>query len=129
MTITTFINLPVRDLSTAAEFFRSIGFTGEHPSADATGLQLSLNDTTQLMLHIASAFAEFTGVAVTDTSTSREVIVGLVVDSRERVDDLVDRAVAAGGEALGPGQDTGPLYMRGFRDLDGHQWSFLHLTG
>ncbi|MEU5943127.1 hypothetical protein ABZ807_29085 [Micromonospora sp. NPDC047548] len=33
------------------------------------------------------------------------------------------------GEALGPGQDLGYLYMRGFRDLDGHQWSFLHLPG
>ncbi|MEV1332969.1 VOC family protein [Micromonospora costi] len=129
MTITTFINLPVRDLLTAAEFFRSVGFTGERPTADATALQLTLNETTQLMLHIASSFEEYTGVAVTDTSTSREVIVGLVTDSRDRVDDLVDRAVAAGGEALGPGRDTGQLYMRGFRDIDGHQWSFLHLAG
>ncbi|WBB68578.1 VOC family protein [Micromonospora sp. WMMD812] len=129
MTITTFINLPVRDLSTAAEFFRSIGFTGEQPAPDGTTLMLSLNETTQLMLHVASSFAEYTGVAVTDTSTSREVIVGLVTDSRERVDELVDRAVAAGGEALGEGQDDGRLYMRGFRDLDGHQWSFLHLHG
>ncbi|MEU8298665.1 VOC family protein [Micromonospora sp. NPDC048909] len=129
MSTTTFINLPVRDLSTAAEFFRSIGFTGEQPAPDGSSMLLNLNETTQLMLHIASSFAGYTGVAVTDTSTSREVIVGLAAESREQVDELVDRAAAAGGTALGPGQDTGQLYMRGFRDLDGHQWSFLHLAG
>lgn len=43
------------------------------------------------------------------------------------MDELVYAAVTAGGESLGPGQDLGFMYMRGFRDLDGHQWSFLHL--
>jgi predicted lactoylglutathione lyase len=32
-----------------------------------------------------------------------------------------------GAEALGGAFDDGVMYMRGFRDLDGHQWSFLHL--
>ncbi|TDC29983.1 glyoxalase/bleomycin resistance/extradiol dioxygenase family protein [Micromonospora sp. 15K316] len=129
MAITTFINLPVRDLATSAEFFRSIGFTGAQPSPDRTSIMVSLNEATQLILHIDSAFAEYTKVGITDTEASREVIVGLAAGSREEVDDLVDRAVAAGGNALGPGQDTGRLYMRGFRDLDGHQWSFVHLAG
>ncbi|MEK8105863.1 hypothetical protein NKG94_13245 [Micromonospora sp. M12] len=62
-----------------------------------------------------------------DTATSREVIVGLSASSREQVDELVDRAVIAGGVARS-GMANGPMYMRGFRDLDGHQWSFLHLT-
>lgn len=57
------------------------------------------------------------------------MIVGLALDSREEVDDLIGRAVAAGAEPLGEAQDQGGLYMRGFRDLDGHQWSFLHVTG
>ena len=38
-------------------------------------------------------------------------------------------AVGAGGESLGTGIANGPMYMRGFRDLDGHQWSFLHFAG
>ncbi|MEU6202675.1 glyoxalase/bleomycin resistance/extradiol dioxygenase family protein [Micromonospora musae] len=129
MTITTFINLPVRDLATSAEFFRSIGFTGAQPSPDRTSIMLSLNETTQLILHIDSAFAEYTEVGITDTETSREVIVGLAAESHEQVDELVDRAAAAGGNVLGPGRETGQLYMRGFRDLDGHQWSFVHVAG
>ncbi|MEH0930372.1 VOC family protein [Micromonospora sp. CPCC 205558] len=121
----TFINLPVRDLTTATEFFRAIGFTAE-PGGDSTVLTLS--DTTRLVLHLRSGFEAYTGVATTDTATSREVVVGLSVSSRGQVDELVDQAAVAGGESLGPGMANGPMYMRGFRDLDGHQWSFIHLA-
>ncbi|MEV4660035.1 VOC family protein [Micromonospora sp. NPDC049301] len=125
----TFINLPVRDLTTAAEFYRSLGFTSEQAELDGDSMALTVSDSTRLMLHLRSAFEEYTGVAVTDTATSREVIVGLAVESRERVDELIDQAAVAGGEALGPGTTNGQLYMRGFRDIDGHQWSFLHVSG
>lgn len=54
---TTFINLPVRDLTTSTEFFRIIGFTAGDPSPDGASIQLSLTDTTQLMLHTTSTFA------------------------------------------------------------------------
>jgi predicted lactoylglutathione lyase len=42
------------------------------------------------------------------------------------VDDLAGRALGAGAEGLGEAQDDGFMYMRG-RDLDGHQWSFVHM--
>ncbi|MCO1594350.1 VOC family protein [Micromonospora sp. RHAY321] len=125
----TFINLPVRDLTTAAEFYRALGFTSDETTPDGASVQIAISDSTRLMLHIRSAFEEYTGVGTTDTEASREVIVGLSAPSRERVDELVDRAVVAGGEPLGPGTTNGPMYMRGFRDIDGHQWSFLHLAG
>ncbi|MGC4812963.1 VOC family protein [Micromonospora sp. DT228] len=126
---TTFINLPVRDLTLAAEFFRTLGFSTDQAETDGDSMVLTISDSTRLMLHLRSAFETYTGVATTDTTTSREVIVGLSVRSREQVDELVDRAAVAGGESLGPGMANGPMYMRGFRDLDGHQWSFLHLAG
>jgi predicted lactoylglutathione lyase len=124
-----FVNLPVRDLTVAAEFFRALGFAADEPSPDGTAVQLTLGADARLMLHTRPAFEAYTGVPVTDPATSREVIVGLAVESREQVDDLHDRAVAAGGGSLGPGADQGWLYMRGFRDPDGHQWSFLSLGG
>jgi uncharacterized protein len=125
----TFINLPVRDLTTASEFYRALGFTSEQAELDGDSLALTISDSTRLMLHLRSAFEEYTGVAVTNTESNREVIVGLTAESREQVDELVDRAAVAGGESLGPGTTNGRLYMRGFRDLDGHQWSFLHMHG
>jgi uncharacterized protein len=53
--------------------------------------------------------------------------VGLSADSREQVDDLTDKALAAGAEGLGESEDEGFMYMRGFPDLDGHQWSFIYM--
>ncbi|MEU1587749.1 VOC family protein [Micromonospora sp. NPDC005710] len=128
MTI-TFINLPVRDLTTATEFYRAIGFTSDQAEPDGDSMVLTVSDTTRLVLHLRAGFEAYTGVAATDPATSREVIVGLSASSREQVDERVDRAAVAGGESLGPGMANGPMYMRGFRDLDGHQWSFLHLAG
>ncbi|MFF0370981.1 MULTISPECIES: VOC family protein [unclassified Micromonospora] len=125
----TFINLPVRDLTTAAEFYRSLGFTSEQAELDGDSQAFTISDGTRLMLHLRSAFEEYTGLTVTDTESSREVIVGVTTESREQVDELVDRAAVAGGESLGPGTTNGGRYMRGFRDLDGHQWSFLHMQG
>ncbi|MEU8163526.1 VOC family protein [Micromonospora parva] len=125
----TFINLPVRDLTTAAEFYRAIGFTSDQGEPDGDSMVLTISDTTRLVLHLRSGFERFTGVATPDTETSREVIVGLSAQSRGQVDELVDQAAVAGGESLGPGMANGPMYMRGFRDVDGHQWSFLHLDG
>ncbi|WP_410812541.1 VOC family protein [Micromonospora sp. 067-2] len=125
----TFINLPVRDLTTAAEFYRALGFTSDQADLGGDIVQIAISDSTRLMLHLRSTFEAYTGVATTDTEASREVILGLSTQSRERVDELVDRAVVAGGEPLGPGMTSGPMYMRGFRDIDGHQWSFLHMAG
>jgi predicted lactoylglutathione lyase len=79
------------------------------------------------MLHAEPVFKSFTQQDITDTSKSREVIVGLSAESREQVDDLVDKAIAGGGEALGEPEDQGFMYMRAFRDLDGHQWSFIYM--
>jgi predicted lactoylglutathione lyase len=125
----TFVNLPVRDLDRAVAFFTALGFAAAPRQPGGDSAQLTLGGATHLILHTPAAFAAFAGADVCDTSASREVIVGLAVDRRELVDDLVDRAVVAGGASLGPGQDLGFMYMRGFRDLDGHQWSFLHLPG
>jgi uncharacterized protein len=53
--------------------------------------------------------------------------VGLSTESKEQVDDLTDKALAAGAQGLGEPEDDGFMYMRGFRDLDGHQWSFIYM--
>jgi uncharacterized protein len=40
---------------------------------------------------------------------------------------LTDKALAAGAQALGEPEDQGFMSMRGFLDLDGRQWSFIHM--
>ena len=128
MAMQTFVNLPVRDLNRATEFFGAIGFSFDPVFTDENATRMIVSDETSVML-VAEPF--FTGFIepceIVDTSRSREVIVGLSAESREQVDDLTEKALAAGGRSLGEPEDQGYMYMRGFLDPDGHQWSFIHM--
>ena len=124
----TFINLPVKDLTKATDFFAAIGFSFDEQFTDENATRMIISDETSVMLAVEPFFQGFIAPQdVADTSASREVVVGLSADSREQVDELTGKAVTAGAEALGEAQDDGFMYMRGFRDLDGHQWSFIYM--
>jgi uncharacterized protein len=128
MGMMTFINLPVKDLAKATEFFTKVGFSFDEQFTDENATRMIISDEASVMLAVEPFFRGFiTPQDIADTSKSREVIVGLSTESREQVDDLADKALAAGAEALGEPQDQGFMYMRGFRDLDGHQWSFIYM--
>jgi uncharacterized protein len=110
------------------EFFRSIGFAFDEVFTDENATRMIVSDETSVMLAVEPFFQGFIQPQdIADTSRSREVVLGLSAESREQVDELAGKAVAAGGEALGGAIDEGPMYMRGFRDLDGHQWSFIYM--
>jgi uncharacterized protein len=127
MSTKTFVNLPVRDLARATEFFTKLGFSFDPRATSESTACMVISDEAFAMLHVAPRFKEFIGQEITDTSRAHEVIVGLTTDTREQVDDLVERALAAGAQPLPDPPDQGFMYMRAFRDLDGHQWSFLHM--
>lgn len=127
MTTTTFVNLPVKDLARTTAFFEALGFSFDQQFTDDNTACMIISDDAYAMLHVEPSFQEFTQRTITDTATSAEVIVGLSAQSREQVDDLSDKAIAAGAQSLGDPDDQGFMYMRGFRDLDGHQWSFIHM--
>jgi len=127
MSTYTFINLPVKDLAKTIEFFTTLGFSFNEQFSDENTTCMVISDDSYAMLHAEPVFKSFTQQDITDTSKSREVIVGLSAESREQVDDLVDKALAGGGQALGEPEDQGFMYMRAFRDLDGHQWSFIYM--
>jgi uncharacterized protein len=124
----TFINLPVRDLAKATAFFTKLGFSFDPVFTDENATRMIISDDASVMLVTEPFFTGFIDPQdIVDTSKSREVIVGLSAESREQVDDLTDKALAAGAEVLGDAEDDGFMYMRGFRDLDGHQWSFIYM--
>jgi predicted lactoylglutathione lyase len=128
MAMKTFINLPVKDLERTREFFGKLGFTFDPQFTDENSTRMIVSEDTSVMLLVEPFFQSFVAPdAVVDTSKAREVIVGLSAESREQVDDYAEKAATAGAQALGEPDDQGFMYMRGFRDLDGHQWSFIHM--
>jgi uncharacterized protein len=118
----------VKDLARATEFFTKLGFSFDPMFTDENATRMIINDETSAMLVTEPFFKGFIEPQeIADTSKSREVLVGLSADSREEVDELADKAIAAGAQSLGDAEDGEFMYMRGFRDLDGHQWSFIYM--
>jgi predicted lactoylglutathione lyase len=123
----TFIGLPTSDVAKATAFCTELGFTVNPAASDERTACITIDGTTSLMLSSNEWFTEFTGTAVTDPRKASEVSLGFSAASREEVDELTERAVAAGAEDQGP-VDLGYMYMRAFRDLDGHRWTFMHFA-
>ena len=123
-----FINLPVVDLSRSLAFYEALGF-GRNPqfTGEDAGC-ITISDSVSLMLGTHAKFREFTPKAVCDTSKAVEVLLNLSCESREEVDDLVVKAVAAGGSTYDKPEDFGFMYTHSFVDPDGHGWGLFHMT-
>ncbi|MER6025560.1 VOC family protein [Streptomyces sp. NPDC001851] len=120
-----FVNLPVNDLDASKKFFTELGYTINPQFSDEKAASVVISDTIFVMLLTKPFYATFTKKEIADATTTSEVLVCLSAESREKVDELVDKAIAAGGTASGPTQDHGFMYGRAFDDLDGHTWEVM----
>lgn len=123
-----FLTLPVADLQKSIAFFKALGFTNNQQFSDDTAACIVINDNISVMLGTHDKFRTFTPKTVCDTSQSVEVLISLSCDTRERVDELVAKALAAGGTTYDEPEDLGFMYSHSFVDLDGHGWGVLHMS-
>jgi predicted lactoylglutathione lyase len=72
-----------------------------------------------------SKFKEFTKKDIADAHKTTEVLTCLSFDSKDEVNELVDKAVAADGTEAREPQDYGFMYGRSFNDPDGHIWEII----
>lgn len=117
-----FVNLPVADLPAAKAFYEAIGATNNPMFTDETAACMVFTDVIHVMLLTHDKFAQFTPKRIADARETSEVLICISADSREAVDDITDKALAAGGREPREKQDMGFMYGRSFEDLDGHIW-------
>jgi len=117
-----FVNLPVADLPAAKAFYEAIGATNNPAFTDETAACMVLSETIHVMLLTHGKFAQFTPKRIADARETSEVLICISADSREAVDEITGRALAAGGREPREKQDHGFMYGRSFEDLDGHIW-------
>ncbi|GEO03462.1 extradiol dioxygenase [Adhaeribacter aerolatus] len=122
-----FVNLPVKDLNQSVAFFTKLGFSfnAQFTNEDATCMVIS--EDIYVMLLVEKFFKTFTKKEIADTGRTTEVIVCLSADSRAQVDELVDKAFAAGATESNFTTDQGFMYGRSFQDLDGHLWEIMYM--
>jgi predicted lactoylglutathione lyase len=122
MTKLIFVNLPVADLPAAKAFYEAIGATNNPMFTDDTAACMVLSDVIHVMLLTHEKFAQFTPKRIADARETSEVLICISAESREAVDDITDKALAAGGREPREKQDHGFMYGRSFEDPDGHIW-------
>lgn len=123
-----YVNLPIREMARSRRFFESLGYRFNPQFSNETGACLVLGDNLFVMLLVEAFFKTFTVKPVADASQSTEVIVCVSCTSREQVDALVSKAVAAGATHPRPAQDHGFMYQDGYTDLDGHVWELVYMA-
>lgn len=120
-----FVNLPVKNLETSKNFFGKLGFGFNPQFSDETTACLVISDTIFAMLISEPRFKDFTKKEIADASKTTEVLLALSADSRDRVDELADAALAAGGSPANEAMDMGSMYGRSFQDPDHHIWEVV----
>ncbi|MBB5156757.1 VOC family protein [Saccharopolyspora phatthalungensis] len=127
MSIKTFINLPVKDLNRAVDFFTALGFTFDQRFTDENATCMVISDDSYAMLLVEPFFRQFTKKELVDANKATEVLVALGLESRAQVDELAGKAFAAGAQPANEPMDEGPMYGKSFHDLDGHIWEVFHM--
>ncbi len=120
-----FVNLPVKDLKASIEFFTKLGYTFNPQFTDETATCMIISEDIYAMLLTHEKFKVFTPKEICDATKSSEVLICLSCESREQVDEMVSKAVAAGGTTYNQPQDHGFMYGHGYQDLDGHIWELM----
>lgn len=117
-----FVNLPVSNIDASRDFFTHLGFEFNARFSNDDTLCMIVGDNIFVMLLAERRFAEFTRKPICNAHEHTEVLVALDAESREEVDEMVRKAVEAGGTLYSEPQDHGFMYFHSFADLDGHQW-------
>ncbi|WP_055699441.1 MULTISPECIES: VOC family protein [Streptomyces] len=119
-----FVNLAVDDVAASKRFFTELGYTLNPQFSTDDCACVVISETIIAMMLSKQRYADFTQKEIADSTKTSETLLCLSAESREKVDELVDKAVAAGGTA-GKVQDYGTMYGRAYDDLDGHTWEIM----
>ena len=120
-----FVNLAVADLDQSIRFFTELGFTFDRRFTDETATCMVVGSDAFVMLLTRNRFKDFTTKELADAGKVTEAIVAVSADSRVEVDQLADRALAAGGSPANEPMDMDFMYGRSFHDPDGHVWEVV----
>ena len=115
-----FVNLPVKDLNKSKDFFTKLGFSFNPQFTDDKAACMVISENIFAMLLTEQFFKTFTKKEISDAKKTTEVLIALDAESREKVDEMVKKAVDAGGSIYRDPEDHGWMYGHSFSDLDGH---------
>lgn len=120
-----FVNLPVKNLDKSKAFFNQLGFSFNQQFTDDTAACMVISDDIYAMLLTEAKFKQFTNKEIADATKTTEVLTCLSADSKDKVNEMVDKALKSGGTEVNEPMDYGFMFGRTFNDLDGHIWEII----
>ncbi|MCJ1714650.1 VOC family protein [Curtobacterium sp. VKM Ac-2922] len=124
-----FITCPVESVERATAFYTALGWTHDVAMSNDGVACFTIGPAQQtgaqsVMLASREMYASVGGVEelIGGPSTPSKVTVSFDLDSQAAIDELVERAGAAGGR-IGDTDDYPFMYQRQFDDPDGYHWS------
>ncbi|MDR3058935.1 MAG: hypothetical protein LBU84_12445 [Prevotella sp.] len=118
-----FPNIAVKDVKKSMEFFSQLGFSYNEKFTDENAACMIINEMACVMLLKEPFYLSFTNKSLADTSKTSEVMLAIMLESKEQVDETLSKALSLGASE-GRKEDLGFMYSRSFHDLDGHIWEF-----
>lgn len=120
-----FVNLPVKDLNKSITFFTSLGYSFNPQFTSEKATCMIIAEDIFVMLLVEPFFKTFVPNEIADAKRTTESIICLSAESREKVDELIKKAIEAGGTLYKEPQEHGFMYGHGYQDLDGHLWEIM----
>jgi predicted lactoylglutathione lyase len=120
------ITIPTNDLGKSFAFYRDglgLSTKGIRKGCEDRAL-FNLNNGLKLVLYQRKELLN-TAVDTSPINNPEGLIISHFADSREEVDDILERALQAGAKPVGEIKDEPWWYAANFADLDGHQWEIV----
>jgi uncharacterized protein len=122
-----FVSLPVKDLEKSKVFFSKLGFSFDPGYSDEKAACMIVSSSIYVMLLKDDFFKTFTKKEIPDTSKESETIITISVDTKELVDDMINKALAAGGSKSQDKMEMDTMYAWSFQDIDSHMWEVMYI--
>lgn len=122
-----FINLAVADVNKSMDFYTQLGFTNNPQFSDEQVKCMVWSEHIFVMLLSPDKFKTFTEKPLADTKKQIAGLFSLAVSGLDRVNEIVDKGLKAGGIEPTPMKDYGFMQQRSIEDFDGHTWEIFYM--
>lgn len=122
-----FINLPVKNPEAAMNFYSQIGFTVNPLFTFDDQKCMVWSDQIYVMLQSMEKFKPGNNKNMADPKENSIATFTLPVESLDRLNEIVENGVKAGGTASTPMIDEGFMQLRNIEDPDGHNWGIIFM--
>ena len=122
-----FINLPVADLDRSMKFYAGLGFTNNPQFSDENGKCMVWSDSIFVMILTHEKFKTFASKPIADTKNNIAGLFSLSLDSVDKMNEVAQGGVDAGGTEPVPMRDYGFMQQRTVEDPDGHTWELFYM--